>query len=105
MTAMIDIDEGKCVGCGACTEVCPGNLLVLDDNSARIRDARDCWGCMACVKACHRQAIGYFLAAELGGAGTKLFAVDRKKTLTWRIEFPDGSQQSIVVDKTQSNQY
>lgn len=101
----ISIDRSKCVGCGACVEVCPGNLLVLENKSARIRDVRDCWGCTACVKACRRQAIGYYLAADLGGAGTKLYAVDEKKTLTWRLEFPDGFQQSLVVDKTQSNQY
>ena len=102
---MIDIDKNKCVGCGVCSEICPGNLIVLDEKSARLRDARDCWGCMACVKACPRQAIAYRLAADIGGVGTRLFAVDEKTTLTWRLEFPDGSQKSIVVDKTQSNQY
>ena len=116
----ICIDQNKCVGCGACTEVCPGNLIFVsplkqtvepEKNSvtarkvARLRDVRDCWGCTACVKACRRQAIAYYLAADLGGAGAKLFAVDEKQTLTWKLEFPDGSEQSIVVDKTQSNRY
>ncbi len=101
----ICIDENKCVGCGACVEVCPGNLIVLEKKSARIRDVRDCWGCTACVKACRRQAIGYYLSAALGGTGAKLYAVDEKNILTWRLEFPDGTQQSVVVDKTQSNKY
>ena len=66
----ICIDQNKCVGCGACTEVCPGNLIFVsplkqtvepEKNSvtarkvARLRDVRDCWGCTACVKACRRQ--------------------------------------------------
>ena len=66
---------------------------------ARLRDVRDCWGCTACVKACRRQAIAYYLAADLGGAGAKLFAVDEKQTLTWKLEFPDGSEQSTRASR------
>ena len=102
---MIEIDKDKCVGCGQCVEICPGNLLALKNSRADIRDVRDCWGCTACVKTCPRQAIAYRLSAELGGAGAKLFAEDKKQTLTWRIEFPNGTTKQIVVEKRQANKF
>ena len=53
----IRLENEKCIGCGRCADVCPGNLLVIEAGRARLRDARDCWGCTACVKACPRAAI------------------------------------------------
>ena len=53
----IAIEKHKCVGCGLCTEVCPGNLLQMCNGKAAIRDVRDCWGCTACVKECPQKAI------------------------------------------------
>ena len=79
---MIEIDEKKCIGCGKCTDICPGNLIFLKNFRAKIRDVRDCWGCCACVKICSRNAICYRLAADLGGAGAKLFAEDSAEKLT-----------------------
>lgn len=55
----ISIESEKCIGCGKCTEACPGNLLLLENNKAEIRDIRDCWGCTACVKTCPCDAIGF----------------------------------------------
>ena len=65
----IRIETSTCIGCGRCTDVCPGNLLFLKDKRAAIRDVRDCWGCTACVKECPKNAIFFTLEAELGGAG------------------------------------
>lgn len=101
----IGIEKAKCVGCGLCTEACPGNLLVLRDGKAVIRDVRDCWGCTACVKECPKDAIFYFLAADLGGAGGRLYAHDSSETLEWVMKWPDSGEESIVVDKTKSNEY
>ena len=101
----IDINKAKCIGCGRCVEICPGNLLTLKDRIAVIRDVRDCWGCTACVKTCPKNAICYRLAADLGGAGSKLYAIDEKNTLTWLLKHPTGSDQKVVIDKTQANSY
>lgn len=72
---------------------------------ARLRDARDCWGCTACVKACPRAAIFYTLEASLGGAGGRLYAEDSRDTLTWVLRLADGAEQRITVNKQQANDY
>ena len=99
------IEQNKCVGCGRCAEVCPGNLLQIKNGRAHIRDVRDCWGCCACVKECPKNAIFYYLAADLGGAGGRLYADDTPQTIAWTIERADGATENIVVDKRQSNEY
>ena len=53
----IKIHTAKCIGCGACTEACPGSLLLLQDGKAKMRSPRDCWGCTACMKTCPVLAI------------------------------------------------
>lgn len=100
----ISIEQGKCVGCGRCSQVCPGNLLYVKDGKANIRDVRDCWGCTACVKACSFDAIYYYLTANLGGAGGRLYAHDSQEKLIWDLRLASGSQQ-IVVNKNQANAY
>ena len=102
---MICIDEKKCVGCGKCVEICPGNLLTLKNYCASIRDFRDCWGCCACVKICPVNAIAYQLSADLGGTGAKLFAHDLSTKLTWQILKPDGEKFFLEVDKRQANKF
>lgn len=102
----IGIEQAKCIGCGRCTDVCPGNLLRLDaKGKALLRDARDCWGCTACVKECAVDAIFYYLNADLGGAGGRLYAQDKADTLTWKLKLASGEEQCIVVNKKQANAY
>ena len=102
---MIVINKNKCVGCGKCAEICPGNLLQIKNRRAEIRDVRDCWGCTACVKICPKNAICYQLSADLGGTGAKLFANDEKNALKWIVKFPNGAEKIIEIDKNQSNKY
>ena len=102
---MICIDEKKCVGCGRCIDICPGNLLTIKNSRAACRDVRDCWGCCACVKICPKGAIAYQLSADLGGAGAKLFADDSPTKLTWQILKTDGEKIFLTVDKTQANKF
>ena len=105
----IRIHEDRCIGCGRCTEACPGNLLLMQETDAgckaKIREVRDCWGCTACVKACPRAAIFYTLEASLGGAGGRLYAEDSRDTLTWVLRLADGEEQRIAVNKKQANDY
>lgn len=69
----VRILQNKCVGCGRCLSVCPGNLLKKgEDGKVHIRNIRDCWGCTACLKECHTGAILYFLGADMGGMGSML---------------------------------
>ncbi|WP_303298190.1 4Fe-4S dicluster domain-containing protein [Mitsuokella multacida] len=72
----IRVHEDCCIGCGRCTEACPGNLLLMQGTDAgrkaKIREVRDCWGCTACMKVCPVSAIGYFLGADLGGSGSTM---------------------------------
>lgn len=102
---MIEIDEKKCIGCRKCAEICPGNLIFLKNSRAKIHDVRDCWGCCACVKICSRNAICYRLAADLGGAGAKLFAEDSAEKLTWKIKKIDGEEIFLEVDKKSANKF
>ena len=102
---MIKIDKKKCVGCGKCTDICPGNLLQIKNRCAEIRNVKDCWGCTACVKICPKNAICYQLSADLGGAGAKLFAKDEENVLKWVVQFPNGAESEILIDKKQANRY
>ncbi|MBR1396448.1 MAG: 4Fe-4S binding protein [Selenomonadaceae bacterium] len=101
----IYIDKNKCIGCGKCAEICPGNLLQIKNRRAEIRDVRDCWGCTACVKICPKNAIYYQLSADLGGAGSKLSVKNSQTNLTWIVNKSNGEIISINIDKTQSNKY
>ena len=102
---MININENKCVGCGKCIDICPGNLFFLEKTCAKMRDVRDCWGCCACVKICPANAICYQLSADLGGTGAKLFAEDSPQKLTWQILKTNGEKIILEVDKTQANKF
>ena len=84
------IDKQRCNGCGACTELCPGDLLAIDEKTkkAYIRDARDCWECFSCVKACPRTAIEIVLPYSLAYYKASLTArySKNKKTIIWILK-------------------
>jgi len=83
----IRIDRQRCIGCGKCAEICPGNLIVIDESKkAFIRNPRDCWGCAACVKECRFQAIEYFLGADVCGRGTIMYVKTENELLYWHFE-------------------
>lgn len=52
------IDESRCMGCGACVEVCAYQAISMDEekNVARINEAL-CKGCGACAATCRCSAI------------------------------------------------
>ena len=51
------LDQEKCVGCGRCLEVCPHEVLALEQGKARIVDLDGCMECGACAKNCPSEAL------------------------------------------------
>jgi len=51
----VKIDTMKCVGCGACTYVCPVGVLAVEDMKCRVKEG--CISCGACVDECNWKAI------------------------------------------------
>lgn len=102
----IIIDKDKCRKCGKCTEVCPGSLIKKDeDGKAFIKYPKDCWGCCSCIKECQFDAIGLYLGADIGGMGSRMTVKSRDHFLDWNIRKTDGSIETIIIDKKESNKY
>ena len=53
----LQLDQEKCFGCGICTEVCPQEVLGLEDGRARIRQRDSCMECGACARNCPAGAL------------------------------------------------
>lgn len=97
------IDPSKCLGCGACTRVCPeGDILGMINGKAELIEPSHCIGHGACKDACPYDAItlvfgtekrgvdipnvhpdfqtnvpGIFIAGELGGMGLIRNAIEQ----------------------------
>lgn len=50
-------DEGKCTGCGRCTEVCPHAVFAMEGRTARVVGRDRCMECGACALNCAAGAI------------------------------------------------
>lgn len=48
----LKLDEGKCIACGMCTEVCPQAVIKPDNGYARIGNRDACMECGACSRNC-----------------------------------------------------
>ena len=46
----------KCVGCGACCDVCPAKAISIKNEKAYL-DSSKCIGCATCIAACSNEAI------------------------------------------------
>ncbi|MCG8568394.1 MAG: 4Fe-4S dicluster domain-containing protein [Desulfobacterales bacterium] len=55
--ATLALDQDKCIGCTLCTQVCPHQVLEMQDKKAAIVDFNACMECGACVNNCPTQAI------------------------------------------------
>ncbi len=53
----LQMDQGKCSGCGMCLEVCPQQVFTYAENVSWITDRDACMECSACARNCPRQAI------------------------------------------------
>lgn len=104
----IKIENSRCVGCGGCCSVCPGNLIQKDEaGKAIIKYPERCWGCAACVKECSFGAIHYFLGADIGGKGGHMHIKNEKDKdiLRWIIETSHGEEREIIINRKDSNKY
>lgn len=106
----ISIDQGKCIGCGRCHDVCPGTLIKINENKkAFIKYPKDCWGCTSCIKECPVHAIRFFLGEDIGGKGckehTEKVKGEKNDIVRWIFELNDGSVKTIDIDPKESNKY
>ncbi|MBR2272332.1 MAG: ferredoxin family protein [Fibrobacter sp.] len=106
----ISIDQGKCIGCGRCHDVCPGTLIKINENKkAFIKYPKDCWGCTSCIKECPVHAIRFFLGEDIGGKGGKVHTEkvkgEKNDIVRWIFELNDGSVKTIDIDPKESNKY
>lgn len=102
----VAIDKAKCIGCGRCTEACPGNLLWIGENKkAYIKDVRDCWGCTSCIKECRFGAIDFFLGPDLEGRGTKLSVSRNENGYVWTFTDIQGHKRQISINAKDANRY
>ena len=55
--SVVEVDENKCVSCGACTAVCAVGALEMTVDWSLVHHDDKCLECMLCVKACPMRAI------------------------------------------------
>lgn len=105
----IRINTEKCIGCGRCAEICPGNLIQMvgpkNQRKAQMTYPDECWGCMSCVKICPVQAIEYFLGEDIGGKGTTLTAKTSKKQIDWLACKNGCLLEKIITSRQDANKY
>lgn len=46
------INSEECIGCGACADACPQDVIAVADGVATCANPDDCIGCGACVDEC-----------------------------------------------------
>ena len=102
----IVIDKTKCVGCGKCVHICPGNVLRQDvQKKAYPEDPSDCWNCVSCMKECPVQAISILLPMEISAGGGRM-KIRRDGNITaWEMEKTDGEKIVITTDTNEANKY
>ena len=53
---MFKVDKERCVGCGACVEVCPAQAISMVGGKAKI-NADKCVDCGRCAQVCPQEAL------------------------------------------------
>lgn len=52
---MIQVDKGKCIGCGLCVQDCPGSAIRVKEGTAEVM--KECIHCGHCVAVCPANAV------------------------------------------------
>ena len=53
----LELDRGKCIGCGMCILVCPHAVFRMDGQTVSIADRDACMECGACTRNCPTVAL------------------------------------------------
>lgn len=72
---MINFDNEKCTGCNVCVNVCPHDVIKLENKKAVLADYESCMECGACQLNCEYGAI------ELTKGTGCLFAIIKEDIL------------------------
>lgn len=101
----ISIIDSKCVGCKACVEICPGNIIAInDEKKAYLPNPDTCWGCTACLKECKFDAMEYYLGLDIGGKGGTLSVKVEKDKKIWTLK--NGERTEVIETLVnESNRY
>lgn len=51
------INKKKCVSCGYCAQICPVDVIKMENAEAVVKYPDECWHCRACEKDCKSGAI------------------------------------------------
>ncbi|RMF88870.1 MAG: 4Fe-4S ferredoxin [Methanobacteriota archaeon] len=102
MTVVVDLK--RCNGCRhmdepQCEKLCPGDLMALnrDTGKAYIREPRDCWDCMVCVKACPMRAIETRLPYPLALYGASLKPRVKGDRIIWTLKDARGNVETFEL--------
>lgn len=53
----LQLNQGKCTGCGICTSVCPHEVFGINNGKAFLKEKDKCMECGACAVNCPFEAI------------------------------------------------
>lgn len=102
----VKIDQSACIGCSQCMEICPGNVIRMnEDGKAYLKQPSDCWSCVSCMKECQVGAIFLSLPPELEGSGSKMSIQRSGKSTEWTILRRDGTSVVLITNTDEANKY
>ena len=64
---ILSFDAEKCVGCNACVNVCPNDVMIPNPERGKepiVVFAEECWYCGGCVEECAREAVTIITPAK-----------------------------------------
>ena len=97
------IDATRCIGCGACTEVCPeGDVLAVIGGKAVIANGHKCIGHGLCAEACPVGAITIVMASPSVGADLPALTPEHETNV--RNMFIIGELGGLALIKNAVNQ-
>ncbi len=82
------IDSSRCTGCGKCVEICPKDVLFLNNNIAEVND-NECMLCSHCYAVCAFNAVSFEAALK----GVDYFSFDYNEKICTSSDF---SPQGII---------